>query len=270
MVAHMDTVHDITDDLFPLEFNGMITGFDRINMEQVGIGGDDKVGIYIALECLRDFDDMKVVFFRDEEVGCMGSYGARMSFFDDCRFVLQCDRRGNSDFITDASGVELSSKCFQDDVLPIISSYDYKFAKGMMTDVMALKENQIDVSVANISCGYYNPHSPNEYVDVIDVAVCLEMCQTIIRYCTHTYTHRYKPRYVAPVAPYSKYGKYAKTNKFWDWGAPKQTSIFWEEEEIKKTPVVDTYCKDCWREEAVTVDGLCMQCESWYSDNMLW
>ena len=27
MVAHMDTVHDITDDLYPLEFNGMITGF---------------------------------------------------------------------------------------------------------------------------------------------------------------------------------------------------------------------------------------------------
>jgi hypothetical protein len=270
MVAHMDTVHDITDDLFPLEFNGMITGFDRINMEQVGIGGDDKVGIFIALECLREFDDMKVAFFRDEEVGCMGSYGAQMSFFDDCRFVLQCDRRGNSDFIIDASGVELSSKCFQDDVLPIISSYGYKFAKGMMTDVMALKENQIEVSVANISCGYYNPHSPQEFVDVFDVMQCLEMCQTIIRYCTDTYTHRYKPRYVAPVAPYSKYGKHAKTNKFWDWGAPKQTSIFWEEEEIKKTPVVDTYCKDCWREQAVTVDGLCMQCESWYSDNMLW
>lgn len=270
MVAHMDTVHAITDDLFPLEFNGMITGFDRINMEQVGIGGDDKVGIFIALECLREFDDMKVAFFRDEEVGCMGSYGAQMSFFSDCRFVLQCDRRGNSDFIIDASGVELSSKCFQDDVLPIISSYDYKFAKGMMTDVMALKENQIEVSVANISCGYYNPHSPQEFVDVFDVMQCLEMCQTIIRYCTDTYTHRYKPRYVAPAAPYSKYGKHTKTNRFWDWGAPKQTSIFCEEEEIKNTPVVDTYCKDCWREPSVTVDGLCMQCENWYSDNDLW
>lgn len=270
MVAHMDTVHDITDDLFPLEFNGMITGFDRINMEQVGIGGDDKVGIFIALECLRDFDNMKVAFFRDEEVGCHGSYGAQMDFFNDCRFVLQCDRRGNSDFITDAGGVELSSKCFQDDLLPIISSYGYKFANGMMTDVMALKENQIEVSVANISCGYYNPHMPNEYVDVFDVMSCLDMCQTIIRYCTDTYTHRYKPRYVAPVTPYSKYAKVSNT-RHWDWGAPKeQSSIFWEEEEIKKTSVVDTYCKDCWREQATTVDGLCKTCEGWYSDNMLW
>ena len=52
--------------------------------------------------------------------------------------------------------------------------------------------------------------------------------------------------------------------------AEGKPSIFWEEEEIKKTCVVDTYCKDCWREDAVTVDGLCKTCEGWYSDNMLW
>lgn len=270
MVAHMDTVHDITDDLFPLEFNGMITGFDRVNMEQVGIGGDDKVGIFIALECLREFDDIKIAFFRDEEVGCHGSYVAHMGFFDNCRFVLQCDRRGNSDFIIDASGVELSSKCFQDDVLPIIANYGYKFGNGMMTDVMALKQNLIECSVANISCGYYNPHSAQEFVDVFDVENCLDMCKTIIKYCTDTYTHKYKPRYVAPSKPYSKYAKVAST-KSWDWGAPKENSrIFWEEEELNKVSDEPLYCSDCWREEAVTQDGLCKTCETWYVDHMAW
>lgn len=271
MVAHMDTVHDITDDLYPIEFNGNITGFDRVNMEQTGIGGDDKVGIYIALECLKEFDAIKIAFFRDEEVGCNGSYLAHMPFFEDCRFVLQCDRRGNSDFVTDASNIELSSKYFQDEVLPIISSFGYKFSNGMMTDVMALKENEIECSVANISCGYYNPHTPQEFVNVRDVENCLEMCKTIIRYCTDVYHHKYKKKYVVPVAPYAKYGKHSKKNRFWDWGAPKeQPSIFWEEEEIKKTPVVSTYCKDCWRDEAITDRGLCHQCDEWYSDNLLW
>lgn len=272
MVAHMDTVHAITDDLYPIEFNGNITGFDRVNMEQVGIGGDDKVGVYIALKCLMEFDTIKVAFFRDEEVGCMGSYQAHMPFFSDCRFVLQCDRRGNSDFITDASGVELSSKKFQDDVLPIISSYGYEFARGMMTDVMALKENEIECSVANISCGYYNPHMPQEYVNVDDVENCLEMCKTLILYCTDTYKHKYKRSYVpvSPTAKYPKATKYSKGNTFWDWSAPKDNSIIYDEEAIEKKPVHSQYCKDCWRDEAVTDDGLCMTCEQWYSDNLLW
>ena len=40
---------------------------------------------------------MKVVFFREEETGCKGSSEAVMSFFDDVRFVIQPDRKGNSD-----------------------------------------------------------------------------------------------------------------------------------------------------------------------------
>src|SRR5689334_14953405 len=59
MVAHMDTVHKIESDLHVLEFEGMLTGFNRKTMKQTGIGGDDKVGIYIALEALRKFDVIK-------------------------------------------------------------------------------------------------------------------------------------------------------------------------------------------------------------------
>ena len=264
MVAHMDTVHDIVEDLHPLVFNGMITGFNRVAMEQTGIGGDDKVGIYIALECLRTFDDIKVAFFRDEEIGCVGSYVADMTFFEDCRFVLQCDRRGNNDFIVDASGVELSSKWFKEDVYPILTGYGYKFANGMMTDVMALKENGIGCSVANMSCGYYNPHTSQEFVDSLEVENCLDMCKTLIRCCTKVYGHKHKPRYVAPVAAN---GKYAKGSSYWDWStvvAKSNGYAYWEEEPktLYEKPKA-TYCKDCWGGEAVR-DGLCQTCHDWY------
>jgi len=180
IVSHMDTVHDIAEDLTPIEISGNITGFNAYTMEQTGIGGDDKVGIFIALQCLSFFDDIKVVFFRDEETGCEGSYDADIDFFNDCSFILQCDRRGNGDFINIAGGTQLSSDEFQSDVQPILRQYGYKFNTGMMTDVMALKETGIVCSMANISCGYYNPHTAQEYVNIADVENCLDMVKMII------------------------------------------------------------------------------------------
>lgn len=179
IVSHIDTVHKMRKDLTPIEINGNITGFDASRMTQSGIGGDDKVGIFIALEVLKTLPYAKAVFFRDEETGCNGSYVANMEFFDDCSFVLQCDRRGNEDFIIDASGIELSGEEFQRHTYDIISSFGYHFDFGMMTDVMALKENGLNVACANISCGYYNPHQDNEYVNIKDVARCLNMVITL-------------------------------------------------------------------------------------------
>jgi len=270
MVAHMDTVHDIVEDLYPMYIDGNITGFNRVTMEQTGIGGDDKVGIYIALQCLREFDNIKVAFFRDEEVGCQGSYLADMGFFKDCRFVLQCDRKGCSDFVTSASGVELSGKSFQDDVLPIITGFGYKFASGMMTDVMALKENGVRCAVANMSCGYYNPHHHTEYVNVYDVENCLEMCKTIIRYCVGEYKHKYKTKYTVYSKPKTK--GYEKPVTHWDWAEPKKSNtIQWKDETEwdgkahgKPFGYEEDYCRDCWADVPYQ-DGLCKMCHSWYA-----
>lgn len=180
VVAHMDTVHKVVEDLTVIEINGNLTGFNSVRMEQTGIGGDDKVGIFVALQCLERFDNIKIAFFRDEEVGCQGSYEADIDFFNDCNIVLQCDRKGNKDFVNNASGVILSSKEFQKEIAPILKTFGYALSDGMMTDVMALKELGIKASMANISCGYYNPHSSREYVNIIDVHNCLNMVISII------------------------------------------------------------------------------------------
>ena len=62
---------------------------------QTGIGADDKNGIWICFKMLERFKNMKCAFFVGEETGCVGSGRADMDFFNDCRFVIQCDRRGN-------------------------------------------------------------------------------------------------------------------------------------------------------------------------------
>ena len=90
----------------------MIVGYDHKRKRMTGIGADDKNGIWICLKCLEDFKAVKCAFFVQEEVGCIGSGHADMSFFSDCRFVIQCDRKGNGDMVTQINGMKLCSNDF--------------------------------------------------------------------------------------------------------------------------------------------------------------
>ncbi len=245
MVAHIDTVHRIQTNLTAITFNGRITGMNMDTMTQAGIGGDDKVGIYVALQMLREYDNIKCFFPKDEEIGCVGSSTANAEFFNDVTIALQCDRKGNKDFITEASGVELSSKAFQADVLPILMGYGYKFEHGMMTDVMELKQNGINVSMANISCGYYNPHCSNEFVDIADVVRVTAMVSEIIKTLGNTF-------YPHEVPDYFDDGEY------W-WNDNNQSS----QRGIHHDP---EFCQDCYAAPASKPDGLCDNCRDWYSE----
>jgi putative aminopeptidase FrvX len=226
VVAHMDTVHEIVENLTPVNLNGRIFGMNLVTMELAGIGGDDKVGIFIALQCLEKFENIKIAFFRDEEYGCIGSYECDNDFFDNVGYVLQCDRQGNSDFITSISSVKLSSKAFQKTIKPILKNHSYNFANGGMTDVLALKENGISCSVANMSCGYYNPHSENEYVSIKDTFDCLDMVIEIIEFLgCNLFAH-------TPEISGRKYGRannsYTRTWQNWEldnWGKDDKPKI---------------------------------------------
>lgn len=227
IVAHMDSVHPITSDLSVIEHGGVYTGFNLLTMQQKGIGGDDKVGIYIALRCLEKYDNIKLAFFVNEEQGCIGSAEADMTFFEDCRFVLQADRRGNKDFVTNASGTKLSSKKFKKTVKEYLGWHGYDFSDGMMTDVMQLKQNGLAVACANVSCGYYRPHSDDEYVVVHEVENCLGLFESIIENMTEVYEHRpertdYKRAKWSDglSAPLSDHG-WSYKNGYWEKHKPK-------------------------------------------------
>lgn len=208
IVAHTDEVHSKKPRFFEVcVIHDMIFGIDTANSRFAGIGADDKNGIWVALKCFEKFDVIKGAFFVAEEVGCIGSQNADMSFFDDCRFVLQCDRKNGDDFIVNASGVELCSKAFLDDV--DLESFNYEEDRGMMTDVMQLKENGLEVSCVNISCGYYNPHTDEEYTNILELENCLALVEDIIERMTDVYPHEYFP---TCTGKYSKYDWYNYDN----------------------------------------------------------
>lgn len=197
VVAHIDTVHRIRKDLTVVEVNGTLFGMDMTCVRPAGIGGDDKVGVYIALEMLRTLPVCKVAFFRNEEIGCLGSGKADLKFFKDCAFVLQADRRGNSDFIQYSNGCKLFSKKFFDAIEPTLLGYGYSKADGTMTDIGELKDRGLGISVANVSCGYYAAHSDNEFVEIGDVTTCLNLFYDLCRnFAFRQWKHVYeKPRY---------------------------------------------------------------------------
>lgn len=183
VVSHMDTVHAIVpDNQFKIiRYGDTWHGFNPVKYEMTGIGGDDKVGVFTCLEALRHFDDIKVAFFTDEEVGCVGSSQANMKWFDDCNLVLQADRRGNDDFVQYIGGTDLFGKEFSEAVTPLLDAHGYSVCKwGGITDVGELKDRGLKVACANMSAGYHNPHFDNEYIVLKEVENVLNLIFTII------------------------------------------------------------------------------------------
>ena len=181
VIAHTDTVHNIVNDFEVFTRRGIMFAMDFENCVQTGIGGDDKVGIFVALEALRKTDAIKVAFFRDEETGCEGSKVADMDFFNNVEFVLQCDRRGYRDFVRGIFGATL----FDDDFSEAISATLEAFSKaetfdGGLTDVYQLYDNGLKVCMANISCGYYAPHTENEFIDIDEVFLTVDLVLDLI------------------------------------------------------------------------------------------
>jgi putative aminopeptidase FrvX len=194
VVAHTDTVHEITGRLVIVRVGDALTGMDSLTGRPSGCGGDDKVGVYIALEMLRRLPACKAAFFRDEESGCIGSRLADMAFFEDVAFVLQADRMGNSDFIKHTNGVSVYSQEFYSAIRDTLNTYGYSPEYGVSTDVGQLKLNGLGVSCANVSCGYWRHHSADEYVNLHDVETCLNLFYDLFSaFCHRQWPHRADP-----------------------------------------------------------------------------
>lgn len=188
IVAHMDQVQERhSKDFIAYEAEDIIIGFSTKHKEQQGLGADDKCGLWIGLKCLQKFDCLKLAFFVGEEVGCKGSGLANMAFFDDCRFVIEPDRKGSEDLITQIGWTPLCSDDFLKDIG--FKKFGYKETEGMMTDIEALKDHGLMLSCINVSCGYYRPHTNEEFVYKPALLNCLAFVEHIIKTCTKVYPH---------------------------------------------------------------------------------
>lgn len=126
-----------------------------------GIGGDDRCGIWTILNILKETDFRPyIVFCEDEEIGCVGSNKFSKTKWceelENCKFIIEIDRRGNNDAV------------FYDDI-----NYDfhdwvqeatgYKENFGSCSDISYLCP-ACGRSGVNLSSGYYNEHTLEEYI----------------------------------------------------------------------------------------------------------
>lgn len=207
IVSHMDTVHQCVDEYEVYRDvdnkNDLFALTDGKN--PTGIGGDDKCGIFACLYFLTILPAVKVIFFTQEETGCVGSNAIPVSYFSDCRYILQLDRRGNSDLIVKYGDDKTISKCFRKKINSIKDIYKMEFATGATTDCMTLFKRKVHLSCINISSGYFNPHSNTEYVDCAGLANAVNFTQHLIKVCENK-SYPYippKPVYTTTTSAYN-------------------------------------------------------------------
>jgi len=247
-ISHMDTVSDIVENKTVMELNGCLFAMNAVTMDRIDIGGDDLVGVFICLQSLLKLDVCKIALYVLEETGCNGSFNSDISFFDNVNIGLQFDRNGNSGFVINASGTELSSKEFQDTILPTLNEFNYKFIRGGMTDVMALKELGVSCPLANIECGYYNPHSFDSFVVIEHVEKALNLGLEIIKNYGNIYFTPYHHIFVT-----------SNVKEKYDWHFEKDVYDWKEIDE-------QMLCCDCYKpvDEYTNDETLCDECFEYY------
>jgi putative aminopeptidase FrvX len=204
MVAHTDTVHHFEDEIHVREemlpnrqkqAKLSLKAYDP-DGQPVGIGGDDKCGVYGALVSLRDLPHVKGAFFVSEETGCWGSRKASPEFFSDVAYAIQLDAPSNHMVTEVCWGVRMfdrESEFFRiaDEVLSEKFEF-HEFQIHPYTDVSQLAQ-KFDFSCINFSCGYYNYHTKNEYVVIEDLQIAIHTAHEMINrlgYTKQTYERK--------------------------------------------------------------------------------
>jgi len=220
LVAHVDTVHAPIEGFSLFKDGDTLFAFDSLKRKQCGIGGDDKVGVYILLQAILDVPVLKAVFFRDEEIGCKGSNYSILNhkdWYENCNFIIQPDRRDFYDLITNSAGLDITSQEFIEETKEIAERYEYEEVVGICTDVDRLVSGNVGVSCLNISCGYLNPHSSSETVSIAGVNAAYNFIYDVIADFAHrrfSYTAPPRPVYTGWKRDKGFYSSlFGKTNK---------------------------------------------------------
>lgn len=173
LTAHMDTVHEPQGRIC----KNIYEYHDKKNKRHIlsspqGIGGDDRCGIYAILNILENTDFRPyIIFCEDEEVGGVGS--AKF-----CKTNLADDVADNVSFMVEIDRANATDAVFYDEVNMefqrfILDTTGNKDAYGSFSDICNLSEETL-VSSFNISCGYYNAHTTDEYVVMEELEECIK------------------------------------------------------------------------------------------------
>lgn len=139
------------------------------------LGADDTVGVFIMREMVLARVPGHYVFHYGEEAGCIGSSDLaheEPSLLVDAKYAIALDRAGTSDIVTHQIGDRCTSDLFVSSFaralsLASVGVLEFTGAHGVYTDTAEYMDHIHECS--NLSVGYYQQHSPKEWIDVAHV-----------------------------------------------------------------------------------------------------
>ena len=164
--AHVDYVHSQCKKMVQVKKgHGITFGSQSFIMQDCySVGVDDRVGMGIALHLAENIKGpLMVVFFEEEETGGKGSREIAKEHFKGVTVAISADRRGNEDMVTSIYRDDLCGEEFRKRALEIGKEYKFRECMGMFTDVANLVTRKLVNNALNLSAGYYEPHTTEDY-----------------------------------------------------------------------------------------------------------
>ena len=181
LVAHMDTVHKEQCNIIENK-NGVISS-------PQGIGGDDRCGIFIIMNLVKELN-CSVLLCEDEEIGTVGARKfTRSEYIKNLgvNFMIEFDRNGNNDAVF--------YSCDNKDFIKFVEDNTNFFETGGSFSDISVLMPAAKLAAVNLSSGYYKAHTTAEYViyeemfDTMDAAKNLinAECDKPFEYVAKTY-----------------------------------------------------------------------------------
>ena len=167
LMAHMDTVHKET-------CRDIINENGKIYSPQ-GIGGDDRCGIFMIMNIVKELH-CSVLLCEDEEMGMIGARKFTRSDYVndvDVNYIIEFDRKG----VNDAVFYSCDNKEFTDFVC---DNTGFKESYGSFSDISTVAP-ALKTAAVNLSCGYYNAHTTQEYVMYDEMMDIIEAAKALIK-----------------------------------------------------------------------------------------
>lgn len=152
LVAHLDTVHSSAPfQLFRDQEQGVI-------WSPQGLGADDRAGIFAIMRLVEQGYRPSIILTTDEESGGGGATAVTIAYPQPktpLNFLIEIDRMGEMEAVY----YNCDSESFEE----YITSFGFVTNFGTFSDIYILGPAWQIPSV-NVSAGYYNEHTPIEYL----------------------------------------------------------------------------------------------------------
>lgn len=167
--AHMDVVDSIKE-------NSKIIKHNNIWKRDQGIlGADDRAGVAMIINILSHLNatnfrgKIKIALTVEEEIGQYGASNINKDFFEGIDKAISLDRRNGSDIVIKSHFQDYGSaeygKIFEKaaHLLGYVKG-TYKIVHGGVSDLRVW--SKLGIESVNLSIGYYNEHTYDEYLNV--------------------------------------------------------------------------------------------------------